>query len=162
MRQLDFKGKVKGAFKEDTPFGPSAYWIKTLSGVEFKYQIWEGAKSREKRTYSHLEEWEEDVLYILRENGGIRCGAQRDITKMICSSADKSKALSYATFKRVIELLIQECLIEKTIEGKRRVACKPIKLISYNNVIQFPNINAQFVYTYRYGSGWVSLSLLRY
>jgi len=140
MRQLDVKRKVKSAFKEGAPLGPSAYWIETLSGMEFKYQLWEGAKPREERTYSHLEEWKEDVLSILRENGGILCGAQRDIAKIICSSVDKSKAISYATFKRVIELLIQEHLIEKTVEGRGRAACTTIKIISYNNVIQFPNV----------------------
>jgi len=141
MRQLDVKRKVKSAFKEGAPLGPSTYWIETLSGMEFKYQLWEGAKSREERTYSHLEEWKEDVLSILRENGGILCGAQRDIAKMICSSVDKSKAISYATFKRVIELLIQECLIEKIVEGRGRAACTTIKLISYSRVVQLPNIN---------------------
>lgn len=140
MRQLDVKRKVKSAFKEGAPLGPSSYWIETLSGMEFKYQLWEGAKPREERTYSHLEEWKEDVLSILKENGGILCGAQRDIAKMICSSVDKSKAISYATFKRVIELLIQEHLIEKTVEGRGRAACTTIKIISYNNVIQFPNV----------------------
>ena len=140
MRQLDVKRKVKSAFKEGAPLGPSAYWIETLSGMEFKYQLWEGAKPREERTYSHLEEWKEDVLSILRENGGILCGAQRDIAKIIYSSVDKSKAISYATFKRVIELLIQEHLIEKTVEGRGRAACTTIKIISYKNVIQFPNV----------------------
>lgn len=140
MRQLDVKRKVKSAFKEGAPLGPSAYWIETLSGMEFKYQIWEGSKPREERTYSHLEEWKEDVLSILRENGGILCGAQRDIAKIIYSSVDKSKAISYATFKRVIELLIQEHLIEKTVEGRGRAACTTIKIISYKNVIQFPNV----------------------
>jgi len=60
---------------------------------------------------------------------------------MFYFSRDKCKALSYATVERVIELLIQECLIEKTVEGKGRAARTTIKLISYNNVIQFPNIN---------------------
>lgn len=135
MRQLDVKRKVKSAFKKDAPLGPSAYWIETLSGMEFKYQLWEGAKSREERTYSHLEEWKEDVLSILRENGGILCGAQRDIAKMICSSVDNSKILSYATFKRVIEFLIEERLIEKIVEGKGRAAQTTIKLSQKDNVL---------------------------
>lgn len=135
MRQLDVKRKVKSAFKEGAPLGPSAYWIETLSGMEFKYQLWEGAKPREERTYSHLEEWKEDVLSILRKNGGILCGAQRDIAKMICSSVDGSKTLSYASFKRVIEFLIQERLIIKTIEGKGRAAKTTIKLLQKYNVL---------------------------
>lgn len=144
MRQLDVKRKVKSAFKEGAPLGPSAYWIETLSGMEFKYQLWEGSKPREERTYSHLEEWKEDVLSILRENGGILCGAQRDIAKMICSSVDDSKTLSYASFKRVIELLIQERLIEKIVEGKGRTAYTTIKIINCNNIINFPQKDKSF------------------
>jgi len=135
MRQIDVKRKVKSAFKEGAPLGPSAYWIETLSGMEFKYQLWEGAKSREDRTYSHLEEWKEDVLSILRKNGGVLCGAQRDIAKMICSSVDKLKTLSYASFKRVIEILIQEQLIEKIVEGKGCLACTTIKILKKDNVL---------------------------
>lgn len=135
MRQLDVKRKVKSAFKKGAPLGPSAYWIETLSGMEFKYQLWEGSKPREERTYSHLEEWKEDVLSILRENGGILCGAQRDIAKMICSSVDASKILSYASFKRIIEILIQERLIIKTVEGKGRAAKTTIKLLQKHNIL---------------------------
>lgn len=143
MRQLEVKRKVKSAFKENAPLGPSAYWIETLSGIEFKYQLWEGAKPREERTYSHLEEWKEDVLSVLRANGGVLCGAQREIAKMIFSSVDDSKSLSYATFKRVIELLIQERLIEKVVEGKGRSACTTIKIPKKNNVL---HIKAKTVY----------------
>lgn len=135
MRQLDVRRKVKSAFKDGAPLGPSSYWIETLSGMKFKYQLWEGAKLREERTYSHLEEWKEDVLSILRENGGILCGAQRDIAKMICSSVDDSKILSYASFKRVIELLVKERLIEKTVEGKGRAAYTTIKILKKDNVL---------------------------
>ena len=112
--------------------------------MEFKYQLWEGAKPREERTYSHLEEWKEDVLSILRENGGILCGAQRDIAKMICSSVDGSKTLSYASFKRVIEFLIQECLIEKTVEGKGRAAYTTIKLVKKDNILHIKSKNHYF------------------
>lgn len=135
MRQIDVKRKVKSAFKNGAPLGPSSYWIENLSGIEFKYQLWEGAKPREERTYSHLEEWKEDVLSILRANGGSLCGAQRDIAKMICSSVDDSKTLSYATFKRVIDLLIQKGLIEKTVEGKGRIARTTVKILKKDNVL---------------------------
>ena len=144
MRQLDVKRKVKSAFKDGAPLGPSAYWIETLSGMKFKYQIWEGSKPREKRTYSHLEEWKEDVLSILRANGGILCGAQRDIAKMIYSSVDGSKTLSYASFKRVIEFLIQECLIEKTVEGNGRAAYTTIKLVKKDNILHIKSKKAYF------------------
>lgn len=143
MSQLDVKRKVKSAFKKGAPLGPSAYWIETLSGMEFKYQLWEGAKSREERTYSHLEEWKEDFLSVLRANGGILCGAQRDIAKMICSSVDKTKTLSYATFKKVIDLLIQECLIEKNIEGKGRNAKTIITLAEKRKIIPFNKKNSK-------------------
>jgi len=144
MKQLDVKRKVKSAFKEGAPFGPSAYWIEILSGMEFKYQLWEGAKSREERTYSHLEEWKEDVLSILKANGGVLCGAQREIAQMIFSSSDSSKCISYATFKRVVYLLIQEKLIEKTIEGKGRSAKTTIKLVTVGKVIVLPSPKALF------------------
>lgn len=143
MRQLDIKRKVKSAFKEGAPLGPSAYWIETLSGMEFKYQLWEGAKPREERTYSHLEEWKEDVLSVLRENGGILCGSQRDIAKMICSSIDNSKVLSYSTFKRVIEFLVKECLVKKTVEGKGRSAITKIEIVENKKVIPIKRKNVK-------------------
>ena len=138
LRQIEVKRKVKSAFKPGSPLGPSSYWIETLSGIEFKYQVWEGAKPREERTYSHLDEWKEDILAVLRKNGGCICGAQRELVSLITSSADPSKCLSYATFKRLVAVMVEEGLITKEVEGRGRYAKTTILLVKKDNVIPFP------------------------
>lgn len=137
LRQIEVKRKVKSAFKPGSPLGPSSYWIETLSGIEFKYKIWERAKAREERTYNHFEEWKEDILAVLRENGGCLRGAQREIAKRIQSSVNQEIKLSYSSFKRVIEMMIEEKLIIKTVVGKGRGA-ETIITLSEEKVIQFP------------------------
>ncbi len=122
LRQIEVKRKVKSAFKPGSPLGPSSYWIETLSGIVFKYQVWEGAKPREERTYSHLDEWKEDILAVLRENGGCICAAQREIVKLVQSSVNSNIILSYTTFKRAIQELIKEKRIVKLVEGRGRAA----------------------------------------
>lgn len=57
MRQIEVKRKVKSAYNGRF-HAPSAKKIRELSGMLFSYVIWEEAKPREERTYSHIEEWE--------------------------------------------------------------------------------------------------------
>lgn len=128
LRQIEVKRKVKSAFKPGSPLGPSSYWIETLSGIEFKYQVWEGAKPREERTYSHLDEWKEDILAVLLKNGGCICGAQREIIKLVQSSVNSSITLPYTTFKRAVEELIKEQRIVKIVEGRGRSAKTSLKI----------------------------------
>lgn len=128
LRQIEVKRKVKSAFKPGSPLGPSSYWIETLSGIEFKYQVWQGAKPREERTYSHLDEWKEDILSVLRENGGCICGAQREIVKLVQSSVNSNIILSYTTFKRAVDELISEKRITKVVEGKGRAAKTTLRI----------------------------------
>ena len=142
LRQIEVKRKVKSAFKPGSPLGPSSYWIETLSGIEFKYQVWEGAKPREERTYSHLDEWKEDILAVLRENGGCLRGAQREIVKRIQSSSNPEIELSYSSFKRVIDIMIDEKLIIKTVVGKGRGAETIITLVE-GKLIQFPKKSSE-------------------
>lgn len=137
MQQIEIKRKVKSAFKKGSPAGPSTFWIRQLSNMEFSYRTWEEAKPREDRTYSHLDEWKEDVLSFFKANKGSFSGSQREIAKAIKSSTDKNKSIPYTTFKKVIEHLIQTGIIEKKVEGKGRGAITYLKVIKENKIIPF-------------------------
>ena len=140
LRQIEVKRKVKSAFKSGSPLGPSSYWIETLSGIEFKYQIWETAKSREDRKYSHLNEWTEDILILLRQNKGYISGSQRELAKMVMSSVDPAKQLSYTSFKRVIEELVDQGIVCKEVSGKGRGAITTIRLVINDKLIILDNL----------------------
>lgn len=123
MRQIDIKRKVKSAFKKGSPAGASSEWISRLSGIRFTYQVWEEAKPRHERVYSHLSEWEEDILaYIRQRKNGQVMGSQRDICEDITSSANRKTKISYATFKRAIASLIESGKLHKAVSGKGRGA----------------------------------------
>ena len=66
----------------------------------FSYVIWEEAKPREERIYSHIQEWEGDVLAFIRAQGGRVSGSQRDLAEKITSSVNADKKIPYATFKK--------------------------------------------------------------
>lgn len=137
MRQIDVKRKVKSAFKKGAPLGPSAYWIRTLSGLPFTYQNWELAKPREDRTYSHLDEWKDDVIQYMKVQGGSISGSQRTIAQAIKSSSDESKNIPYSTFKKVIEYLVQIGIIIKNVDGKGRAAVTTLTLVKQSKVVPF-------------------------
>lgn len=137
MRELEIKRKVKSAYKEGAPAGPSAQWIRQLSGMEFSYQVWEEAKPREERTYSHFEEWKQDVIRYLKAQGGVVSAAQRSIAQAIRSSSDRTKSIPYSTFKKVIEHLIDIGMITKEVEGRGRAAVTTLTLIKPSKVIPF-------------------------
>lgn len=138
MRKIDIKRKVKSAFKVGAPVGPSATWIRRLSGMAFTYVTWEAAKPREERTYSHLDEWKDDVLNYLKVQGGEVVGSQRKIASAIKSSSDGAKSIPYSTFKKVIEHLINIGLLSKSVEGKGRAAITTIKLVNQSKIVMFP------------------------
>lgn len=135
MRQIDVKRKVKSAFKRDAPLGPSAYWIRTLSGLPFTYQNWELAKPREERTYSHMDEWKDDVIQYLKVQGGSVSDSQRTIAQAIKSSSDKGKSIPYSTFKKVIEYLVETGIIIKKVEGKGRAAVTTLTIVKQPKVV---------------------------
>lgn len=137
MRELEIKRKVKSAYKNGAPAGPTANWIRLLSGMNFTYQVWEEAKPREERIYSHFKEWEQDVISHLKKEGGLISGGQRKIAEAIKSSSDKSKSIPYSTFKKVIEYLIQIGIIEKKVEGKGRAAITTLTLVKDSKVVPF-------------------------
>lgn len=137
MRELEIKRKVKSAYKNGAPAGPTAYWIRQLSGMNFTYVVWEEAKPREERIYSHFKEWEQDVISHLKKEGGLISGGQRKIAEAIKSSSDKSKSIPYSTFKKVIEYLIQIGIIEKKVEGKGRAAITTLTLVKDSKVVPF-------------------------
>lgn len=141
MLQIDIKRKVKSAFKPGAPAGPNAYWIHQLSGIKFTYQVWESAKTREERTYSHYEEWAADILAYLQSEGGEVSDSQRKIAAAICSSVDEATALSYSSFKKVIEWMVQRGQITKQVTGKGRGAVTTISLVKQPKVVPFRRKN---------------------
>jgi len=128
MRQIEVKRKVKSAYKGRF-HAPSAKKIRELSGMLFSYVIWEEAKPREERTYSHIEEWEGDVLAFIRAQGGQVSGAQRDLAEQITSSVDAEKKIPYATFKKVVARLEEQEILSKKVSGKGRGASTELRII---------------------------------
>lgn len=143
MLQIDIKRKVRSAYKPGAPAGPSAYWIHQLSGIRFTYQVWETAKTREERTYSHYEEWAADILAYLQSEGGEVSDSQRKIAAAIYSSADEATALSYSSFKKVIEWLVQRGKITKQVTGKGRGAVTTITLVKQPKVVPLRRKNGR-------------------
>lgn len=128
MTQLEVKRKVKSAYKKDGKQGPSAFHIRQLSGMPFVYTVWEEAKNRSDRVYSHLCEWEEDLLAHIRMRGGTISGSQRDIAATVLSSADK-KAMPFSTFKKVVNSLVEAGKLHKaTTRG--RSGCTTLTLLA--------------------------------
>ncbi|QSF42291.1 primase C-terminal domain-containing protein [Priestia megaterium] len=128
MRQIEVKRKVKSAYNGRF-HAPSAKKIRELSGMLFSYVIWEEAKPREERTYSHIEEWEGDVLAFIRAQGGQVSGSQRDIADQITSSVDTEKKIPYATFKKVVARLEEQEILSKKVSGKGRGASTELTII---------------------------------
>ena len=106
LTYMDVKRKVKSAYNKNGKQGPSAYFIRQLSGLPFSYTVWESAKSRSERVYSHMNEWKEDLLAHLRMRGGFIHGSQRNMAKEIRSSVGK-REMPYSTFKKLVDQLIE-------------------------------------------------------
>ncbi|WP_337050700.1 primase C-terminal domain-containing protein [Priestia megaterium] len=128
MRQIEVKRKVKSAYNGRF-YAPSAKKIRELSGMLFSYVIWEEAKPREERTYSHIQEWEGDVLAFIRAQGGRVSGSQRDLAEQITSSVNADKKIPYATFKKVIARLEEQEILSKKVSGKGRGASTELCII---------------------------------
>lgn len=128
MRQIEVKRKVKSAYNGRF-HAPSAKKIRELSGMLFSYVIWEEAKPREERTYSHIQEWEGDVLAFIRAHGGRVSGSQRDLAEQITSSVNADKKIPYATFKKVIARLEEQEILSKKVSGKGRGASTELRII---------------------------------
>jgi len=129
MRQIEVKRKVKSAYRGRF-HAPSAKKIRELSGMLFSYVIWEEAKPREERTYSHIEEWEGDVLAFIRSRNGKVSGSQRDLAEQITSSVDHNKKIPYATFKKVIARLEEKEILFKSVSGKGRGASTELTIVN--------------------------------
>jgi Primase C terminal 1 (PriCT-1) len=128
MRQIEVKRKVKSAYNGRF-HAPSAKKIRELSGMLFSYVIWEEAKPREERTYSHIQEWEGDVLAFIRSQGGQVSGSQRDLAEQVTSSVDAEKKIPYATFKKVIARLEEQEILSKKVSGKGRGASTELRIV---------------------------------
>ncbi|MDD9309731.1 primase C-terminal domain-containing protein [Cytobacillus firmus] len=150
LTRIEVKRKVKSAYKASSPKGPSAFWIRELSGLPFTYRPMEGAKPREERKYSHIDEWKEDVLTYLKKHEGAIIGSQRALAEEM--------GIPYSSFKEVIALLINENRITKLVEGKGRAAKTILNLT--NIVLLKPKKKAQLFNgpnsnTFRdRGAGW--------
>ncbi len=129
MRKIEVKRKVKSAYNGRF-HAPSAKKIRELSGMLFSYVIWEEAKPREERTYSHIQEWEGDVLAFIRAQGGRVSGSQRDLAEQITSSVNADKKIPYATFKKVIARLEEQEILSKKVSGKGRGASTELCIIN--------------------------------
>lgn len=154
MTQIDIKRKVKSAFKPGSPNGPSAEYIRLLSGMNFYYITWEPAKPREERKNSHFDEWEKDIIRFLQSNGGSVTNAQRKIASAIKSSVDGELNIPYSSFKIVLERLIQSGRVIKTVIGKGRGAVTTLVLVNKAKVYLFEKkkttkFNGLNSYTYK-------------
>ncbi|EJW14327.1 primase C-terminal domain-containing protein [Paenibacillus alvei] len=119
--------KVRSAYKSGSPAGPSAEWIRHLSGVKFAYQAWESAKPRKIRKYSHYEERASDMLYTLAWRKSIS-GSQRGLASMW--------GMSLSVFQEVTKVLVERNRIQLTVSGKGRGANTTITIVPRrNNVI---------------------------
>lgn len=133
----EIKRKVKSAYKPGAPAGPSAFWIRELSGEAFSYRIWEQAKDRSDRTYSHLDEWEKDFIAYIKLQGGEIWGSQRKIAAAVRSSEDESISMPYTTLQKIVERLINKGILTKKVTGAGRKACTILILQKPSKVILF-------------------------
>ncbi|MED3955580.1 hypothetical protein P4603_26270 [Priestia aryabhattai] len=111
--------KVRSAY-EGRYHGPAASHIRELSDMEFSYVKWEQAKPRKERTYSHLTEWEKDVLTYIKRRKGSVSGSQRTLANEIKSSVDKTKSIPFTTLKKVLTSLEEQGKIRKEVQGSGR------------------------------------------
>lgn len=122
LRLSEVLRKVRSAYKEGAPAGPSAEWIRLLSGLDFTYQKWEGAKPREERKTSHYEEWAGDILDSISAHPDKEItGSQRELA--LCFG------VPYTSFKAAIKLLVSRGHISVEVTGKGRSAKTTLKLI---------------------------------
>ncbi|WP_427127995.1 primase C-terminal domain-containing protein (plasmid) [Priestia megaterium] len=138
MRQIEVKRKVKSAYRGRF-HAPSAKKIRELSGMLFSYVIWEEAKPREERTYSHIDEWENDVLAFVRARGGKVSGSQRDLAAQITSSVDRDKKIPFTTLKKVIARLEEQGIIARNVSGKGRGASTELSIVNEIKAVKTQN-----------------------
>lgn len=118
---LKVKQKVRSAF-QGTKKGPAARYIRELSGMAFSYRPFEGKKEREDRQYSHMEEWEVDILAYLEQQKGEVSGSQRKLAEAM--------GIPFSSFKVVIGRLQTTGRINLVVEGKGRGAKTTIELVA--------------------------------
>ncbi|MBJ8353610.1 hypothetical protein CON01_24675 [Bacillus thuringiensis] len=122
---LKVKQKVRSAF-QGTKKGPAACYIRELSGMAFSYRPFEGKKEREDRQYSHMEEWETDILAYLEQQKGELSGSQRKLAK--------DMGVPFSSFKIVIGRLQASGHINLTVEGKGRGAKTTLELVAQEQI----------------------------
>lgn len=122
LRLSEVLRKVRSAYKDAAPAGPSAEWIRVLSGLEFTYQKWEGSRPREERKTSHYEEWARDILDTICSHPEKELtGAQRELALWL--------GMPYSSFKEAIKLLVSRGQITVEVTGKGRLAKTTIRLV---------------------------------
>ncbi|KYG35601.1 primase C-terminal domain-containing protein [Bacillus gaemokensis] len=117
----EVKRKVRSAF-QGSKQGPSAYHICLLSGMPFSYRPFIGKKDREDRQYSHVEEWEADILAYLEQQKGKISGSQRKLAE--------DMGVPFSSFKVVISRLQDSNRINLMVEGKGRGAKTTLELVA--------------------------------
>lgn len=121
--------KVRSAYKEGAPSGPTAEWITYLSGVSFTYQVWEAAKPRNERKSSHFDEWADDVIKTLLQLPGHQfTDSQRKLAAYW--------GMSLSSFQHVVALLINTGKIIVEVKGIGRKATTTLRLAVPQKPIQ--------------------------
>ncbi|QDZ76700.1 hypothetical protein D0437_28125 [Bacillus cereus] len=121
LATFTIKQKVRSAF-QGTKNGPAARYIRELSGMPFSYRPFVGKKDREDRQYSHMEEWEADILAYLEKHKGEVSGPQRKIAEAM--------GIPFSSFKVVMGRLQAAGRITLFVEGKGRGAKTTIELVA--------------------------------
>ncbi|WP_213429162.1 MULTISPECIES: primase C-terminal domain-containing protein [Paenibacillus] len=122
--------KVRSAYKNGSPDGPSGEWIRYLSGEKFSYRVWDSAKSRAERKNSHYVERAADVLVTLGWKKRIS-GSQRELASMW--------GMSLSVFQHVTKILVEQNRIQMKVTGRGRAAQTILELVPKDkNVIPFP------------------------
>lgn len=114
--------KIKSAYKDNAPAGPTGEWITYLSGVPFAYEVWEAAKPRGERKTSHYTEWAEDVERALQQL------PDRSITDAQRKLASYF-GMSLSTFQAVVSLMVESGKLTVEVHGKGRGAATTLRLL---------------------------------
>lgn len=127
LTTFTIKQKVRSAFM-GSKNGPAAHYIRQLSGMPFSYRPFVGKKDREDRQYSHMEEWESDILAYLEKHEGEVSGSQRKLAEAM--------GVPFSSFKVVMGRLQAEGRITLVVEGKGRGAKTIIELVVQEQSIE--------------------------
>jgi hypothetical protein len=119
--------KIKSAYSGKY-HGPSSEWITKLSGIDFEYKLISQKIPRSERKRIHIEEWEQDILAFLDNQGGSWCGSQSEL-----AAAIKAPLRSV---KQALKYLISKIKVSLRVEGKGRLSKTYIQLITPSKTVK--------------------------